>query len=52
MARGDEVKLTPTEYDTLRYLALQAGRLVTHKQLLRTIRGVNYQEETHYLHTL
>jgi two-component system KDP operon response regulator KdpE len=50
-ARGEEVKLTPTEYEILKYLAHQAGRVVTHKQLLRTIWGPNYQDETHYLHT-
>ncbi len=47
--RGEEIKLTPTEYEILKYLALQAGRVVTHKQLLRAIWGPNYQEQTHYL---
>ncbi|MBA4416787.1 MAG: DNA-binding response regulator [Syntrophus sp. (in: bacteria)] len=47
--RGEEIKLTPTEYEILKYLALQAGRVVTHRQLLRTIWGPNYQEQTHYL---
>jgi len=47
--RGEEVKLTPTEYEILKYLALQAGRVVTHRQLLRAIWGPNYQDETHYL---
>jgi len=46
---GEEVKLTPTEYEILKYLALQAGRVVTHGQLLRAIWGPNYQEQTHYL---
>jgi len=46
---GEEVKLTPTEYEILKYLALQAGRVVTHKQLLKAIWGPNYQDETHYL---
>jgi two-component system KDP operon response regulator KdpE len=45
----EEVKLTPTEYEILKYLALHAGRVVTHRQLLRTVWGPNYQEETHYL---
>ncbi|MGD0231828.1 MAG: response regulator [Syntrophorhabdales bacterium] len=43
------LKLTPTEYEILKYLALHAGRVVTHKQLLRAVWGPNYQEETHYL---
>ncbi|TDA70600.1 MAG: response regulator [Clostridia bacterium] len=46
---GREVKLTPTEYELLKNLALNAGRVMTHRQLLRTIWGPEYQEETHYL---
>ena len=49
LLNGEEVKLTPTEYEILKYLALQAGRVVTHGQLLRAIWGPNYQEQTHYL---
>ncbi len=47
--RGEEVKLTPTEYEVLKYLAQQAGRVVTHRQLLRAIWGSNYQEHSQYL---
>ncbi len=47
--RGEEVKLTPTEYEVLKYLAQQAGRVVTHRQLLLAIWGSNYQEESQYL---
>jgi two-component system KDP operon response regulator KdpE len=47
--KGEEVRLTPIEYEILKYLALQAGRIVTHKQLLRAIWGPNYQEQTQYL---
>lgn len=46
---GREVKLTPTEYEILKNLAIHAGRVLTHRQLLRTIWGPEYQEETHYL---
>jgi two-component system, OmpR family, KDP operon response regulator KdpE len=46
---GQEIKLTPIEYDILKNLALHAGRILTHRQLLRTIWGLEYQEETHYL---
>jgi two-component system KDP operon response regulator KdpE len=49
LLRGEKVKLTPTEYETVKYLALHAGRVVTHRQLLRAVWGPNYQEETHYL---
>jgi two-component system KDP operon response regulator KdpE len=47
--KGEEVKLTPTEYEVLKYLAQQAGRVVTHRQLLLAIWGSNYQEESQYL---
>jgi two-component system, OmpR family, KDP operon response regulator KdpE len=49
MIKGEEVKLTPTEYEIMKYLAQQAGRVVTHRQLLRTVWGPNYQEESQYL---
>ncbi|MFZ7101994.1 MAG: response regulator [Peptococcaceae bacterium] len=44
-----EVKLTPTEYDILKQLALHAGKVLTHRQLLRAIWGIDYQDESHYL---
>jgi two-component system KDP operon response regulator KdpE len=46
---GKEIKLTPTEYEILKYLAIRAGRVVTHGQLLRAVWGPNFQEETQYL---
>ncbi|MBZ4687871.1 MAG: two-component system, OmpR family, operon response regulator KdpE [Clostridia bacterium] len=46
---GQPIKLTPTEYDILKNLALHAGRVLTHQQLLRSIWGKEYQEENHYL---
>ncbi len=36
---GRSVKLTPTEYELLRYLALHAGKPVTHSTLLRRVWG-------------
>jgi len=44
-----EVQLTPTEYDLLRVLVTHAGKVLTHRQLLRQVWGVAYQEETHLL---
>jgi two-component system, OmpR family, KDP operon response regulator KdpE len=44
-----EVQLTPTEYDLLRVLVTNAGKVLTHRQLLRQVWGVAYQEETHLL---
>jgi two-component system KDP operon response regulator KdpE len=46
---GDQVHLTPIEFDLLRVLAIHQGKLVTHKQLLREVWGPAYETETHYL---
>ena len=44
-----EIRLTPHEYDLLRILALNAGKVVTHRQLLRQVWGGAYEEQTHTL---
>jgi two-component system KDP operon response regulator KdpE len=44
-----EVKLTATEYALLRLLALNAGKVVTQKQLLREVWGPNAEEQSQYL---
>jgi two-component system KDP operon response regulator KdpE len=46
---GEELQLTPTEYDLLKVLIRYAGRVLTHQQLLRGVRGVGYETETHLL---
>ncbi len=46
---GEEIHLTPLEFDILRVLALHAGKLVTHRQLLSEVWGPEYVDETHYL---
>jgi two-component system, OmpR family, KDP operon response regulator KdpE len=46
---GEEVHLTPIEFELVRVLAQHRGRLVTHRQLLREVWGPEYGEETHYL---
>jgi two-component system KDP operon response regulator KdpE len=46
---GAEVHLTPTEYKLLATLIRQAGRVVTHRQLLQEVWGANYIGQTHYL---
>jgi len=46
---GNEIVLTPTEYDLLRVLVQHAGRVLTHRQLLRQVWGVGYDQETHLL---
>jgi two-component system KDP operon response regulator KdpE len=47
--QGQGVTLTPTEYDILCNLIHYAGRVVTHKQLLRAIWGTAYESENHLL---
>ena len=47
--RGEEVQLTPTEYDLLKVFVQYSGRVLTHQQLLREVRGAGYQTETHLL---
>jgi two-component system, OmpR family, KDP operon response regulator KdpE len=46
---GEPVKLTPTEYGLLRLFVQHAGRILTHKQILREVWGPNADEETNYL---
>lgn len=46
---GREVKLTPKEYDLLRILVTHAGKVITHRQLLREVWGPTSVYETHYL---
>ena len=46
---GKEIKLTPTEYEILKVLAQYAGRVLTHKQLLKAVWGNDYNEDTHYV---
>jgi two-component system, OmpR family, KDP operon response regulator KdpE len=48
--RGKRVKLSPHEFDLLRVLAQNRGKLLTHRMLLREVWGPAYQVEAHYLH--
>lgn len=47
---GEEVKLTPTEYNLLQEMALNAGKVLTHTHLLNKVWGPEYREEREYLH--
>ena len=47
--KGQEVKLTPTEYSLLRLLVIHAGKVLTHRQLLAEVWGPNAVEQTQYL---
>lgn len=46
---GQEVQLTPTEYDLLRLFVVNAGKVLTHHQLLRQAWGPGYDDELHML---
>ena len=46
---GARVALTPTEYDLLRVMVQNAGKVITHNQLLRQVWGAAYEEESHLL---
>jgi two-component system KDP operon response regulator KdpE len=46
---ADEVSLTPTEFKLLHVLARNAGRVVTHAQLLREVWGEEHVDEIQYL---
>jgi two-component system KDP operon response regulator KdpE len=46
---GHEIQLTPTEYDLLRVLILNADKVLTHRQLLRQVWGSAYEGEAHLL---
>ncbi|GMK37319.1 DNA-binding response regulator [Paenibacillus sp. CCS19] len=49
-SKGQRVKLTPTEYDLLKILASNAGKVITQRQLLQQVWGGHYTEtEAHYL---
>jgi two-component system KDP operon response regulator KdpE len=46
---GNEVKLTVTEYNLLRFLVRHAGKVLTHRQILREVWGQAHERDTHYL---
>jgi two-component system KDP operon response regulator KdpE len=48
---GQDVSLTPKEYDILAYLARNAGKVITHRQILQTVWGPEYGDEADYVWT-
>lgn len=46
---GRDIKLTPTEYEIIKVMAQHAGRVLTHKQLLKAVWGNEYNNDTHYI---
>jgi two-component system KDP operon response regulator KdpE len=48
--RGEELALTPREYELLKQILAAPGRVLTHGRLLRAVWGTAYGKEGHYLH--
>jgi two-component system KDP operon response regulator KdpE len=46
---GQDLSLTPIEYDVLKVLVSHAGKVLTHKQLLKEVWGPAYEQEVHLL---
>ena len=46
---GNEVHLTPIEYKLLALLARHAGKVLTHRQILKEVWGPTYAEQPHYV---
>lgn len=49
LARGKEIGLTPTEFDLLKTLAQNAGKVMTHRQLINQVWGSAYEDEDRLL---
>ncbi len=49
--RGQEIRLTPTEFDLLAYLMSHAGHPILHSKLLSSVWGAEYGDEREYLRT-
>ncbi|MEO8874039.1 MAG: response regulator [Polyangiaceae bacterium] len=49
LVAGSDIHLTPTEYRLLTTMIKYAGKVVTHRQLLKEIWGPHYVEHTQYL---
>ena len=48
---GQVIHLTPTEYDLLCELTRNAGKVLTHRELLQRVWGPEYSDENTYLRT-
>jgi two-component system KDP operon response regulator KdpE len=49
VSRGNAVRLTPKEFELLRFLVIQRDKPVPHRKLLQTIWGPDYGDEVEYL---
>ena len=48
-SQGQEIKMTPIEFDLLKVLSLNLGKVLTHQSLLSQVWGAEYGEEREYL---
>ncbi len=46
---GQEIHLTPKEYEMLRYMSMNVNRVLTHRQILTKVWGPEYADDTHTL---
>jgi two-component system KDP operon response regulator KdpE len=50
--RGNDVHLTPKEFELLRHLVVNAGKPLTHRRLLQAVWGPDYGDEPEYLRVM
>ena len=49
IVQGKEIRLTPKEFELLRYLVMHPNQAVPHRELLQAVWGPDYGEELEYL---
>ncbi len=49
VAHGKQIRLTPKEFDLLRYLSLHPNRAIPHRELLQAVWGPDYGDQVEYL---
>jgi two-component system, OmpR family, KDP operon response regulator KdpE len=49
---GEELRLTPKQYEVLRFLALNADKVLTHRVLLNEVWGSGFSRQNEYLHVI
>ena len=49
IVKGSEVRLTPKEFDLLRYMVVHANKAIPHRELLQAVWGPDYGEQVEYL---
>ena len=49
IVRGEDVHLTPKEFELLRHLVANQGKPLSHRRLLQAVWGPDYGDETEYL---